>query len=182
VKRHLANEMQNPQECAEFVSVLKREGVKSYLEIGSRFGGSLWQVAQVLPVGSKLVSVDMERRPELDACAADIRAMGHTVNLIMGDSTDAHVVRAVAKEAPFDAVLIDGNHTREYVTKDWENYGSLARIVAFHDIGKPEKVSVAKKPWRADVPALWESLRASHRHIEIKADKGGIGFGMLWRW
>lgn len=179
MKRYLANELQNPAECAEFVAVLKAEGVRSYLEIGSRFGGSLWQVAQGLPIGSRLVSVDLEGRPELAECISDITAMGHEASLIVGDSTDEAVIRQV--RAPFDAVLIDGNHGKAYVTLDWQNYGPLGRIVAFHDIGKAGETSLARKPWRADVPELWESLRGRYRHTEIKAAKGGIGFGILWQ-
>jgi predicted O-methyltransferase YrrM len=178
VKRYLANELQNPDECAEFISILKREGVRSYLEIGSKFGGSLWQVAQALPPGSRLVSVDMEIRPELEECAADIRAMGHAVYLISGDSTHSAVVLEVSALGPFDAVLIDGNHAKPYPEQDWENYGE-AGIVAFHDIGKSEILDL--KPWRADVPELWNSIKDKYRHVEIRAPKGGIGFGVLWR-
>ena len=176
MRRYLANELQNPIECAEFVSVLKNEGVRSYLEIGSRFGGTLWQVAQALPVGSRLVSVDIDRQSDLDECAADIRAMGHVVYLITGDSTHSMTVLEVNSLGPFDAILLDGNHTKEYITKDWANYGSLGRIVAFHDIGKPKK----SKPWREAVPELWNALKEQHRHVEI-IEPNGIGFGILWR-
>jgi hypothetical protein len=40
-------------------ALLQREGVRSYLEIGSKFGGSLWRVANSLPPGSRIVSVDL---------------------------------------------------------------------------------------------------------------------------
>jgi hypothetical protein len=35
------------------------EGVRSYLEIGAKFGGSLWRAAQALPKGSRIVAVDL---------------------------------------------------------------------------------------------------------------------------
>ena len=36
--------LQNADEIAQFIDLLKRENVKSYLEIGSKHGGSLWRV------------------------------------------------------------------------------------------------------------------------------------------
>ncbi len=177
MKRYLANELQNPIECAGFVSVLKNEGVASYLEIGSRFGGTLWQVAQVLPPGSRLVCVDMEILPDLEQCADDIRAMGHAVYLIAGNSAHPQVVLEATALGPFDAVLIDGNHAAPYPAKDWENYGKMGKLVAFHDIGYPKK----HKPWRIAVPELWNSIKGQYRHVEI-IEPNGIGFGVLWRW
>jgi predicted O-methyltransferase YrrM len=181
LRRYLANELQNPAECAGFVALLKAEGVRSYLEIGSRFGGSLWQVAQVLPVGSRLVSVDLEGDPELAQCIADITATGRDARLIVEDSTARGTIWDAQALGPYDAVLIDGNHAKAYVNSDWNNYGQMGRIVAFHDIGKAGETSLARKPWRADVPELWNTLRRVYRHTEIRVGKGGIGFGVLWR-
>jgi hypothetical protein len=42
-----------------FAPLLVREGVTSYLEVGSKFGGSLWRAANALPKGSRIVSVDL---------------------------------------------------------------------------------------------------------------------------
>lgn len=176
MKRYLANELQNPDECAEFVALLVRDGVRSYLEIGSRFGGSLWQVAQALPKGSRLVSVDVESKPELETCLDDIRSLGHEVHQVIGDSTAPEIVASVRELGPFDAVLIDGNHTKEYVNQDWANYGPVGRIVAFHDVGTPK----AHKPWRKAVPELWNAIRSEYENQEIRV-AGGIGFGVLWR-
>ena len=50
----------------------------------------------------------------------------------------------VKKRGPFDAILIDGDHSLAGVSKDWQLYGELAPLVAFHDIagaGQAEKVT-----------------------------------------
>jgi predicted O-methyltransferase YrrM len=176
-------------EIAWFCELLKREGCKSYLEIGSLFGGSLWRVGSVLPRGSKVVSVDLPSgQPHdpgdfdsLKACAAKLAEdFGHDSHVIEGDSTDKFIVERVEPHGPFDACFIDANHTLSYVTKDWENYGPLCRIVAFHDINWKRDPGTFRR--RVDVPVLWEQLKKKYRFEEIREGKQDNGIGVLWRW
>jgi predicted O-methyltransferase YrrM len=53
------NMLQVEAEIDGLADILVGEGVTSYLEIGSKFGGSLLRVAERLPAGSRIVSVDM---------------------------------------------------------------------------------------------------------------------------
>ncbi len=183
--------LQNEREHAEFLALLKRENVRSYLEIGSMYGGSLWRVANALPVGSRIVSLDYavdtpEARPHLEACIAELRGLGYDVRLIDGDSMAPASVEAARALGPFDCVFIDGAHTLEAVTSDWENYGPLGRIVAFHDISwnaswksaVPGRVS---KPM--GVPDLWARLKANHKHVGIQhqVPRNYYGIGVLWQ-
>lgn len=179
--------LQNFIEIAKFIDILKREKVRSYLEIGSKFGGSLWKVANALPTKSKIVSVDLpqgdksfkETEPHLKQCCERLRARGYDVTLILGDSTDPKVVSDVAKHGPFDAVFIDGCHTAKGVRKDWENYGHLGRIVAFHDIAWLARPEGTKKP--IEVPPFWNELKLGFPHEEIKLEPRDNGIGVLWR-
>lgn len=180
MRRYLANEFQIPVECEQFVALLNREGVRSYLEIGSKYGGSLWQVAKGLPIGSSITAVDSVWSAELSQCVQDIRAIGQDVKLIIGDSTDLRIVESVRLSAPFDAILIDGNHFKMYVEKDWKNYSSMGDIIAFHDIGMVP-VLPKNKPWKQDVALFWNSIKENYRHVEIKSPGDHIGFGVLWR-
>lgn len=171
---------QDMAELAAFVQLVKAENVCSYLEIGSLFGGTLWHVAQAMPKGSLVVSVDRPKpkyqsEPCLLQCVADLQAEGYDVHSILGDSMDKGVIKAARKRAPFDLCLIDGNHAESYVRSDWANYGEMARIVAFHDIGwtKNNKLQVAK---------VWNELKSKYRHQEIKlSPEHGNGLGVLWR-
>ena len=94
--RYLTDAAQDPAEIATFCDLLKREGVGSYLEIGSKFGGSLWRAATALPVGSLIVSVDMpggtkawkESEASLKACHAELQRLGYRTHAIWGDSGD----------------------------------------------------------------------------------------------
>lgn len=183
--------LQNAREHAEYLDLLKREGVTSYMEIGSMYGGSLWRVAQALPKGSRLVSVDYacdtpEALPHLEECIAELKSAGYDAHLIVGDSAAPETIEKVKSLGPFDAVFIDGAHTLEAVTADWDNYGPMGRIVGFHDISwnstwksaVPGRVS---KPM--GVPDLWKRLRASHRHVEFQYQRpcNYYGIGVLWR-
>jgi Methyltransferase domain len=182
--------LQYPDEINEFVKLVRGERCNSYLEIGSKFGGSLWRVGQVLEPNSRIVAVDLpggtikwhKSEPSLKACADRLRSMGHRVTLIWGNSADDKVIEQVKALAPFDLTLIDGDHRAAGLSLDWHNYGAMAKIVAFHDIGWKRSSDWKEYP-RIDVPLLWESLRTHYRSVEIKLDpsKQDNGIGVLWR-
>ena len=176
-------QLQREEEMAWLAALLAREGVRSYLEIGSKFGGSLSTMAKALPKGSRIVSVDMPGEKSgsedvLKEVVGDLQ-LDHDVRLFLGDSTSPELVETVAALGPYDAVFIDANHTLPYVTKDWENYGPMAQIVAFHDISFVPKIGSLKKP--SEVKQFWESIKGGYRHEECKLDGRHNGIGVLWR-
>jgi len=177
-------------EISRFVDVLRRENVKSFLEIGSRFGGSLWRIANALPVGSRIVSCDSGKgmggkKPgateSLKMCIARLNEIGYDAHLVVGDSQLPEQIDAVRKLGPFDAVFIDGDHELVGVTRDWKNYGKMSRIVGFHDVGwiKPVVYNDSKV---VRVPELWDSLKTKYRHEEFIDYSTGstMGIGVLW--
>ncbi len=160
------------QADAEFSQLLKlfrRENVRRYLEIGSRYGGSFNAVMRSLPPGSFGLTVDLpgvswgrsSSEATLRRVVSDLRRDGYGAELLLGNSQDAAVVEAVAKHAPFDAVFIDGDHSYDGVRADWLNYGPLARIVAFHDITGDGATATERTPTPIEVPLLWREIRAS---------------------
>lgn len=180
--------LQNAMEFQMFTALLGREGVLSYLEVGSKHGGALWRAATSLPKGSRIVSVDLphgdgsfkESQPHLEACVAELKREGYDAHLFLGDSTSPEIVEKVRALGPFDCVFIDANHTLPFVTKDWTNYGELGRLVAFHDINwKPRPEPSKKMP--IEVPVLWAELKKQFKHEEIKLDERDNGIGVLWR-
>src|SRR6266404_1581210 len=121
--------LQHEAEIAAFVELIRDELITSYLEIGAKFGGSLWRIAQVLGPHSRIVAVDLphgtimyaQSRPSLERCAHDLRLKGHHVEIIWGNSREPTVIDAVRKYGKFDLVLIDANHTLPYLEEDWRN-------------------------------------------------------------
>jgi predicted O-methyltransferase YrrM len=193
MKSYLNNPLQFPKEIEEFVQLMKDNNIKSYLEIGSMYGGSLWLVSRIMPKGSRIVSVDLptpgkpHAAQSLQECIQHLRRENFDAHLFVGDSTNADIVKKVNALGPFDAGLIDGNHTLPYVSKDWENYGPMCKIVAFHDINyrRPkEEITQQMRTqgfYAIEVPAFWDKLKTAYRHTEIKLDRRDNGFGVLWR-
>lgn len=188
---YLTNMAQDEAEIAAFCDILRAEGVGSYLEIGSKFGGSLWRAATSLPPGSRIVSVDLPAgtkawtasRKSLLACIEELSRRGYDARVIWGSSFDAEVIEQVRALGPFDACLIDGDHRMPGVTQDFANYGPMARIVAFHDLAwkrAPEWVGT-----RIDVPEFWASIKGDYDRTEelILCPTGkNNGIGVLWRY
>lgn len=92
--------LQDKAELAAFIDLLKKENVGSYLEIGSKFGGSFWPISNSLPKGSRVVSVDLphgdksfkENEGHLRECVGALKQRGYDAHLIIGDSTDKAVI------------------------------------------------------------------------------------------
>lgn len=181
--------LQHHAEISEFIELLKAENVESYLEIGSKFGGSLWRVAYALPKRARVASIDLPHgddsfkvtKPSLEACVERLREMGRDVHLHIGDSTADEAIAFARKLGPFDCIFIDANHTEPFVRADWANYGPMGRMVAFHDIGWIEPPNFPEHKMKIEVPNVWRELKAQFRHVEIRADKGHNGIGVLWR-
>lgn len=183
--------MQVDAEIDALADVFRKEGVRSFLEIGSKFGGSLERLANAMPAGSRVVSVDLPRgtqawpqsEAELKATVGRLQTKGYDTHLIWGDSTAPAVVAKVKALGPFDAVFIDANHTTPYLWKDWENYGMMGKIVAFHDIAWHRSPDW-KEGVRIDVPEFWHVVKFAWKRVEeFKLCPTGKnnGIGVLWR-
>ena len=177
--------LQNTSELSWLITILQTENVRSFLEIGSKFGGSLWRIANALPKGSRVVSVDLphgdksfkESQQPLEECVAGLNDRFYEAHLLIGDSTDQKIVDAVRLLSPFDACFIDANHTEPFIRKDWTNYGPMCRLVAFHDVNHTQPTK--KKP--IQVRKIWNEIKSGYRHQEIRLDNGINGIGVLWR-
>ena len=76
---------------------------------------------------------------------------------------------------PVDFLFIDGDHTEQGVTADWEDYRGFVRsggLVAFHDI-------VENQPFEENqVSRLWRRLRDEVDAEEFVGDPNQCGFGI----
>lgn len=177
-----------PQYLAEieaFTEIIKEAGARSYLEVGCLYGDTLHFIGKQMPRGSKIVAVDMPgsagrrfRHTDrfLQRAAAHLRLVyGHDVKVIIGNSHDKDVIAEAASCGPFDAVFIDGDHSVDGVRQDWENYGPLGSIVAFHDIRRVSGKS------QDGVRALYNRLSKTHRHETLSVGDTRGGIGVIWR-
>jgi len=177
---------QDEAEISAFVDLLRQENVRSYLEIGARYGGSFWRIACALPLGSRVVAVDLPDGmggkglaaiDALGACVEQLKRIGYDAYLIQGNSQSVDTVALAGALGPYDCTFIDADHSRLGVTRDWLNYGPMSRMVAFHDIA----CSNPDKPIK--VMQFWNNIKDGYRHQEFKFHHTGRhnGIGVLWR-
>ena len=177
---------QRADELLPFIDLLRREGVRSYLEVGARHGDTFDLVARALPAGSRVVAVDLGGGPwgtpkSVAALRAAVAGLSdHDAHLILGDSTDPSVVAAVAALGPFDAILIDGDHRYDGVLTDWFNYGPMGRLVAFHDIVGEGQTTRDANAYPVEVPRLWAEIR-NDRSLEFVGAGSAMGIGVMDR-
>ena len=185
-----AKPSQHPFELRSFIELLKAHKVARYFEIGARDGDTFVEVMTSLPVGSVGVAVDLpgglwgksSTRASLERAVAHLNSLGYKTSYLFGDSHTEATRRLVLGRGPFDAVLIDGDHTLAGVSRDWESYGTAAPIVAFHDIvghGQAEKVHGNQ----VDVPIFWEWLKGQEGYDfrEFIEDDSLMGIGVVLR-
>lgn len=178
---------QNTFELQSLIEVFRRENVTRYLEIGARHGDTFFEVMRALPESSIGVAVDMpggnwghlKSGSHLQASVTELRLKGYDANLVFGNSQLSATKKRVARWAPFDAVLIDGDHLYDGVKRDWQIYRSMARIVVFHDIaGEGQIQQHSKLP--VEVPKLWREIKDEFRHEEFIAPDSKMGIGVIW--
>ena len=171
-------------------TLIHKNDVRSYLEIGGWYGGTLWAYGGALPKGSRIVCVDRpqdgERLASLNQCCDALRHLGYDVHLLIGDSGERRVIEEARRLGPYDLAFIDADHVLDAVRKDWANYAPMSRIVALHDINW--KRPAGWTDWTSgrpiNCPEFWEETKASGvRFEEARLDPSGRsnGIGVLWR-
>ena len=172
---------QNPAECAWMLEFCR--GAGSVLEIGSREGATLRAMASVAKPGARVCSIDLPSRnpmglgdetgEKLTQAIRDLRNAGYDAEVHLGDSHSLIAKRWAELRGPFDFVFIDGDHTYEGVTQDWQWYGPLGKIVALHDINLDENAH--------GVPRAWSEVKgAGYRTVE-RIDGYQCGIGVVFR-
>jgi hypothetical protein len=168
-----------PQEADEpeaLASLFKERGVKRFLEIGGRYGDTFDFIMSELGTDAQGVSVDLPGADGYEDDGGGILAATvkkHGGELIVGNSRDPDVIARVKALGPFDAILIDGDHSYEGVKADWDAYGAMAPIVVFHDIANPTE--------GVGVPRLWSELVDGYDHAKIISGQSVMGFGVVFR-
>ncbi len=175
-------------EIQGFIDLLCSENVRSYLEIGCRYGDTWHAVGSALEQGSRLVGLDLpgaksgfehkgghqDSGDYLELAASDLRKQGQDAVVIIGNSHKRNTIETARAAGPYDAILIDGDHTAAGVNSDWDDYGPMGRIVAFHDISGNGK-------WALQIRPIFQLLAKKLRSTTIIHDDLRRGIGVLWR-
>ncbi len=159
------------QDKAELDWMLKEvSGVSSILEVGSCFGHTLRAMAHVAQPRALIRSIDLGMQPwpfegidtsqELKIVISGLKNEGYDVEFLHADSHASSAVDWARRNAPYDFVFIDGDHSAEGVRADWNDYGPMGRVVGFHDIAD-EVVGTLWKEIKSVFPKTKEVINSN---------------------
>ena len=178
---------QDEKEFVEFIDFAKESGVKSYLEIGARHGGSFLRMVENLQKDGRYIAIDYpggpwgkkKSRETLSLIVTALNKRGYKNTMaFFGNSHDKETINFVSEYAPFDLIFIDADHSYEAVKKDFYNYSKMAPIVALHDINGKDQSNANSGP--VEVWKFWDELKAEYRHFEIINKESVFGIGIIW--
>jgi hypothetical protein len=92
---------------------------------------------------------------------------GYDAHLVLGDSHAPETIEKVRALGPYAFVFIDGEHTAAGVRQDWQAYGPMAEVIAFHDIRN-----------NLDMDRFWREIRGEEFAEYVYSN---MGIGVLWR-
>ena len=146
------NIWQYPNQLAPYLLKVMETNPSSYLEIGTRFGGTFAFTTEYLRFHGRLdraVGMDLLESPFIKGYAA----ISPHVRFVRGDSHDPATLSAgkTARQI-FDLVLLDGSHD-EGVKTDFDMYSPGCKAVAVHDICDENFTNNS-------VPDFWNTLKA----------------------
>jgi len=179
---------QREYEITELISLIKQKQCNSMLEIGSRYGDSLYRITcECFAPKSKIRVIELpdgpwgnsKSLPLLQSCISELKSKKYNCNLFIGDSTKESAIDYAKINAPFDIVFIDGDHRYEGVKKDFYNYKDMAsKMIVFHDIDKEGQLINGDDS--LGVGILWNEIKCNYNHIEIVCPKQrGMGIGVI---
>ena len=155
-------------ELWDFLELLVNKNVKKILQIGlGHYGSTQFCLSLIC---DKVVTVEYDIKNIRAYTDRELLYNQNVEHFILGDSTDKDVIDEVKKFGEFDAVFIDGNHSYEFVKKDYLNYSNVVKeggIVAFHDaFGNGE---------RYGTPKVLQEIEGKIRFIK-HSNEIGIGY------
>lgn len=165
---------QYPNQFAPYLAHVARLGVRSYLEIGVRHGGTFLITVEALRP-ERAIAVDIDRVPALEDRPG--------VELVQADSRSGCFRRLVTERAPLDLVLIDGNHAYDAVRSDVATVLPHANVIALHDIVDQASPGVRRAWAELQREPGFDCFEYTAQYDEIVERVGGtvLGIGLAVR-
>lgn len=122
--------LQDPQEFALWLILMRRHGCRSYVEIGVNSAASLYLVDSYL----RATVPGFSHSLGIDIADARLGWEGYAqrwpeTEFILGDSSKVDL-----GDRQFDAGFIDGSHVERAVLRDYNQLNGRVRLLGFHDI------------------------------------------------
>ena len=152
--------------------VSRTQRITSYLELGVNCGASMWLIYPFMAESGIMVGVDKNNDPNDERVKLRGRVMEALAQWLMDtiiiDKDTRDSVSTVQAMSPFDLLLIDGDHSYEGVSFDWEHYVPMVRdggMVILHDVSN----------MAFGVHRLWEERR---EELAWHSTHGNLGVGV----
>jgi hypothetical protein len=179
---HGIRSWQYPVQFARYLRFLAGQRIRSYVEIGCRFGGTFIIVVEYLRRFEDLsLAVAMDITPT-DAMAR-YAASTDGVQYRVGDSADPLAVAYLGSRR-WDLAFIDGDHSYAGCRSDFMAVKNHARLVGLHDIANAHCPGVVQN-WQ-EISAILPRARlfeAVDQYADVRARTGktflGIGVAEL---
>ena len=177
---------QKRQEIIPLLRMLADRKPRFICEIGTSFGGTLFQLARVSHDQAKIISIDCG----LSVVRARVHeGMANNSQRIVCLRTDSRAketlerVRRLLGKNKLDFLLIDGDHSYEGVSADFNNYAPLVKtggLIAFHDVlpDYKTKLGIDTGNWTGGVPKFWQEIKSTYRIEELLEDEDQDGYGL----
>lgn len=171
---------QYPIQFASYLAYLSGKNIKSYVEIGCRFGGTFIIVVEYLRRFSDLylaAALDIEHADIMAAYAR--RTVG--IEYKIANSRDPEAISYLGS-LPWDLAFIDGDHSYEGCCSDFHAVRQRAKIIGLHDIASSACPGVVRA-WReiGNVVPTNRTFEAvdQYRDVRDRTKRTFLGIGLV---
>lgn len=122
---------QYPNQFSKYLVLLQKQNISSYIEIGCRWGGTFILTTEYLKRFNniqKSVAVDIIDSPVAQYCSLNEKTK------FMKSYSQSYEFKEYMKKNYFDLIFIDGDHSYQGVSGDYEIMKKNGKIFVFHDI------------------------------------------------
>lgn len=176
-------------EFEHFLKEVHEENPSIIVEIGTKFGGSMYAFGRHLNP-DKLISIDLpeaEGGPTKRKTRFLHRALNNTETVSVRGNSQSTVLRdeveRLLEGKMIDFLYIDGDHSYEGVKTDYDLYSPLVAkggIIGFDDLQTHQRDGLDEKT--QGVHLLWDELKTKYATTEIIAQSGrDKGMGLLYK-
>jgi predicted O-methyltransferase YrrM len=188
---HFFRPLQKQKEILRLLEILGELRPSAICEIGAAGGGTTFLLSHASPNDAVIVTVDLLFSEARKAALRQFALPGQKIVCLQADSHEPGTINLVRDHLPdhrLDVLYLDGDHSYEGISADFESFSPLVRpggIIVFHDIVPDFKTryGIETTSYVGGVPQFWKEIKASHSRVEeLVEDSGqdGYGIGILY--